>query len=109
MKLCFVEEKCGRVLLQHFLTSKMNLKAYKRSTVNDWKRALMMEWKDHEQGKFESVVELASKKKIGEGRLLLGELADELKAYMHVLRDAGVVINSAIVCCWHRYPTKERS
>lgn len=42
------------------------------------------------------MVELSGKKR-GRPSVLLDELTDELKSYVYALRDAGGVINSAIV------------
>lgn len=51
---------------------------------------------NHAHGKSEPVVELPGKKR-GRPSILSDELTEELKSYVHTLRDAGGVINPAIV------------
>ena len=80
--------------IRHF---KDELPDIKCTSVNDWKRAVEQKKKiDRAHGRCEPVVELSGKKR-GRPSVLSDELTNELKSYVYALRDAGGVINSAIV------------
>ena len=81
--------------LRHFKTEFPDLKW---STVHDWKQVILKEMKrcDVSQKSYRPIVELHGKRR-GRPSTLSDELTEELKAYILAVRDAGGVVNTAIV------------
>ena len=81
--------------LRHFKTEFPDLKWF---TVHDWKQVILKEMErcDVSQKSYRPIVELHGKRR-GRPSTLSDELTEELKAYILAVRDAGGVVNTAIV------------
>ena len=81
--------------IKHF---KPQYPALKWSTVNDWRKALIAKTQQdlRQKGQIEPIKELEEKKR-GRPSLLSDELTKDLRLYIQSLREAGGVVNTAVV------------